>query len=141
MDLADNKCVPCRGAVPPMDRAKAEEMLKQLDSGWALNKDGHLERFYTFKDFSQALAFVNKVGAVAEQEGIWLGASARLSSGRIRSMGSRRAISIWPPSRTENFSLFEPRPLEGLRGVDESGYLQIQISEQLCKRNPYNNAE
>ncbi len=62
MDLADNKCVPCRGGVPPMDRAKAEEMLKQLDSGWALNEDGHLERFYTFKDFSQALAFVNKVG-------------------------------------------------------------------------------
>jgi 4a-hydroxytetrahydrobiopterin dehydratase len=52
-----------------MDRAKAEEMLKQLDSGWALNKDGHLERFYTFKDFAQALAFVNKVGAVAEEEG------------------------------------------------------------------------
>ncbi len=69
MDLADNKCVPCRGGVPPMDSAKAEEMLKQLDSGWALNKDGHLERFYTFKDFSQALAFVNKVGAVAEEEG------------------------------------------------------------------------
>jgi 4a-hydroxytetrahydrobiopterin dehydratase len=52
-----------------MERAKAEEMLKQLDSGWALNKDGHLERFYTFKDFAQALAFVNKVGAVAEEEG------------------------------------------------------------------------
>jgi 4a-hydroxytetrahydrobiopterin dehydratase len=69
MDLADNKCVPCRGGVPPMDRAKAEEMLKQLDSGWALNKDGHLERFYTFKDFAQALAFVNKVGTVAEEEG------------------------------------------------------------------------
>jgi len=69
MDLADNKCVPCRGGVPPMEREKAEEMLKQLDSGWTLNKDGHLERLYTFKDFAQALAFVNKVGAVAEEEG------------------------------------------------------------------------
>jgi 4a-hydroxytetrahydrobiopterin dehydratase len=69
MALADNKCVPCRGGIPPMDRAKAEEMLKQLDSGWALNKDGHLERLYMFKDFAQALAFLNRVGAVAEQEG------------------------------------------------------------------------
>jgi 4a-hydroxytetrahydrobiopterin dehydratase len=69
MGLAENKCVPCRGGVPPMERAKAEEMLKQLDSGWALNKDGHLERLYSFKDFTQALAFVNKVGAVAEEEG------------------------------------------------------------------------
>jgi len=52
-----------------MERAKAEEMLKQLARGWQLNKDGHLERLYTFKDFAEALAFVNKVGAVAEAEG------------------------------------------------------------------------
>jgi len=69
MGLADNKCVPCRGGVPPMERAKAEEMLMQLERGWQLNKDGHLERLYTFKDFAQALDFVNKVGAVAEAEG------------------------------------------------------------------------
>jgi len=52
-----------------MERAKAEEMLKQLERGWQLNKDGHLERLYTFKDFAQALDFVNKVGVVAEAEG------------------------------------------------------------------------
>ena len=49
--------------------SEAEEMLKQLARGWSLNKEGHLERLYTFKDFAQALAFVNKVGAVAEAEG------------------------------------------------------------------------
>ena len=69
MHLADNKCIPCSGNVPPMKRAKVEEMLKQLDSGWTLNEDGHLERQYSFKDFAEALAFVNKVGAVAEEEG------------------------------------------------------------------------
>lgn len=69
MGLADQKCVPCRGGVPPMEASKAQEMLKQLGSGWQLNKDGHLERLYTFKDFAQALDFVNKVGTVAEQEG------------------------------------------------------------------------
>jgi len=52
-----------------MERAKAEGMLKQLERGWQLNKEGHLERLYTFKDFAQALSFVNKVGAVAETEG------------------------------------------------------------------------
>ena len=69
MNFADNECVPCRGGIPPMERATAEEMLTQLDSAWALNQDGHLERRYPFKDFAQALAFVNKVGAVAEEEG------------------------------------------------------------------------
>lgn len=52
-----------------MERAKAEEMLRQLARGWSLNKEAHLERLYTFKDFAQALDFVNKVGAVAEAEG------------------------------------------------------------------------
>ena len=57
MSLADNKCVPCRGGVPPMEKAKAEEMLSQLGNGWLLNTAGHLERLYTFKDFAQALVF------------------------------------------------------------------------------------
>ena len=69
MGLADNKCVPCKGGVPPLEAAKVQDLLKQLGRGWALSKDGHLERLYTFKDFAQALGFVNKVGAVAEAEG------------------------------------------------------------------------
>ena len=80
MGLADNKCIPCRGGVPPLDRVPDEArpplptdriqiLLKELGRGWALNPQGHLERLYTFKDFAQALSFVNKVGAVAEAEG------------------------------------------------------------------------
>jgi 4a-hydroxytetrahydrobiopterin dehydratase len=46
-----------------------QELLKEVGRGWALNKESHIERLYTFKDFAQALAFVNKVGAVAEAEG------------------------------------------------------------------------
>lgn len=69
MSLADNKCIPCRGGVPPVPAERAQALLKELGAGWSLNERGHLERLYTFKDFSQALAFVNKVGAVAEEEG------------------------------------------------------------------------
>lgn len=69
MGLADNKCIPCRGGVPPMAREEAEQLLEQLDRGWSINDKGHLARQYTFKDFAGALAFVNRVGAVAEQEG------------------------------------------------------------------------
>ncbi len=68
LNLADRKCVPIRRGVAPMDRAKAMEMLNQLDSGWSLNRDGHLERLYKFKNFARALDFVNKIGAVAEAE-------------------------------------------------------------------------
>ena len=43
--------------------------MQQFGQGWKLNGKRHLERRYTFKDFAQALAFVKKVGAVAEAEG------------------------------------------------------------------------
>ncbi|MEP6888170.1 MAG: 4a-hydroxytetrahydrobiopterin dehydratase [Nitrospirales bacterium] len=69
MGLADNACIPCRGGVPPVESARAQELLTQLAGGWQMNKDGHLERLYTFADFARALDFANKVGAVAEAEG------------------------------------------------------------------------
>lgn len=69
MSLADNPCIPCRGGVPPLEPRRAQELLTQLDRSWQLNKEGHLERLYTFKDFAEALAFANKVGAIADAEG------------------------------------------------------------------------
>lgn len=69
MSLADERCVPCRGGVPPLPADRVQGLLSQLGRGWGLNGAGHLERLYTFKDFAQALAFANQVGAVAEQEG------------------------------------------------------------------------
>ena len=69
MSLADNTCVPCRGGVPPLEAAKAQELLGQLENGWELNSAGHIERMYTFNNFAEALAFVNRLGAVAEAEG------------------------------------------------------------------------
>ena len=37
--------------------------------GWRIVEDHHLEKEFTFPDFAQALAFVNRVGAVAEEVG------------------------------------------------------------------------
>ncbi|HEX5419583.1 MAG TPA: 4a-hydroxytetrahydrobiopterin dehydratase [Gammaproteobacteria bacterium] len=68
MELADNTCIPCRGGVPPMQRSRAEELLGQLDTDWRLNDAGHLERSYRFGNFTGALAFANRVGAIAEAE-------------------------------------------------------------------------
>jgi len=69
MSLADNTCVPCRGGVPPLEPQKIQELLSQLDSGWALNAQGHIEKTFTFDNFADALAFTNRVGNVAEIEG------------------------------------------------------------------------
>ena len=69
MSLADNTCIPCRGGVPSLDPQKIQELLGQLESGWILNDQGHIERTYEFPNFADALAFTNRVGNVAEIEG------------------------------------------------------------------------
>ena len=93
MSLADHKCIPCRGGVPPVPSERAQALLHELGRGWAFNDAGHLERLYTFKDFAQVLAFVNRVSAVAEAEGhhpdLYLAwGSAKSRYGRTRSTGS-----------------------------------------------------
>jgi 4a-hydroxytetrahydrobiopterin dehydratase len=68
MDLTAKKCVPCEGGVQPLEKEKAAEYLKQLGPGW--ETDGKkITKRYRFKDFAEAMGFVNKVAEVAEAEG------------------------------------------------------------------------
>ena len=67
--LAGKECVPCRGGVPALEGAALKAFLKGLGRGWATVKDHHLEKEYQFKDFKSALAFTNRVGDLAEEQG------------------------------------------------------------------------
>jgi 4a-hydroxytetrahydrobiopterin dehydratase len=67
-ELCTQKCVPCQGGVPPLKGDEIAPLLGQLN-GWEVVEDHHLTRLFTFPDFVQALAMVNKVGGLAEQEG------------------------------------------------------------------------
>ena len=51
-----------------MARARAEELLQQLDGGWQLNAEGHLQRTFEFRNFKDALAFAGVVGEIAEAQ-------------------------------------------------------------------------
>lgn len=68
MALADKSCVPCRGGVSPLTAAEIRPLLAEL-SGWSVESDHHLTKTYAFPDFQSALEFVNRVGAIAEQQG------------------------------------------------------------------------
>ena len=68
MNLAEKHCVPCKGGVPPLKGEQLEQMKAQV-SGWQVVEDHHLTKTYTFPDFQTALDFVNRAGAIAEQEG------------------------------------------------------------------------
>lgn len=68
MSLAEKHCVPCRGGIPPLQGEALEAMKAQVPN-WQVADGHHLTRSFTFPDFKTALAFVNRVGAVAEEEG------------------------------------------------------------------------
>src|SRR5215467_275834 len=65
--LADKTCVPCKGGVPPLDGPAVESLLALLD-GWQAVDARRLIKTYQFPDFAQALAFVDRVGAIAEEQ-------------------------------------------------------------------------
>jgi 4a-hydroxytetrahydrobiopterin dehydratase len=68
--LAQKKCVPCEGGVPPLTPEQAGELLKQLSPEWMLVDGGRLlARSFTFKNFKQTMVFVNRVADIAEAEG------------------------------------------------------------------------
>jgi 4a-hydroxytetrahydrobiopterin dehydratase len=68
MSLAQKHCEPCRGGVAPL-KGGPLETLKQQVPGWQVVNEHHLVKKYTFPDFRTALDFVNKAGAIAEEEG------------------------------------------------------------------------
>ncbi len=69
MDFASKRCVPCEGGVPRKAPAEVDEALRSLD-GWD-PQDGktRIHKHYRFKDFVEAMRFVNAMAALAESEG------------------------------------------------------------------------
>ncbi len=90
--LANKKCVPCEGGTPPLTEEEAKKLLTQVSASWHLNENSpphqtrNVKSFagekiphsgvgesisadFKFKNFKEAMAFVNKVAAIAESEG------------------------------------------------------------------------
>lgn len=68
-ELAAKECVPCRGGVPPLKGRDLLDMEARLGGGWQVVHEHHLEKEFQFPNFREALAFTNKVGELAEQQG------------------------------------------------------------------------
>lgn len=66
--LASKTCVPCRGDVPALKGTPLHDLSLQLPN-WNVMDEHHLTRSFKFPDFQKALDFVNRVGAVAEEQG------------------------------------------------------------------------
>jgi len=79
--LAARHCAACEGGTEPL----AGEQLTRLHThvpAWDVIDEHYLTRTLKFPDFAQALAFVNRVGELAEREGHHPG--IHLTWGKVR---------------------------------------------------------
>jgi 4a-hydroxytetrahydrobiopterin dehydratase len=63
------KCEPCENATAALKGDALKPLAAGLGEGWRIVDETRLEKEYSFKDFREALAFTNRVGEIAEQEG------------------------------------------------------------------------
>jgi 4a-hydroxytetrahydrobiopterin dehydratase len=76
MLLSEKHCVPCQEGTPALDEAATRLLLGDV-KGWSVDpsidsagrKQPRLTRRFEFRDFVGAMAFVDKMAAVAEAEG------------------------------------------------------------------------
>lgn len=69
MDLVHKKCIPCEGGVPPFTPEEIEKYKKEISDKWEEFENGKkIKRKFKFKDFKEAMGFVNQVADVAEEE-------------------------------------------------------------------------
>ena len=65
-NLSEKRCVPCEGGTLPMGEIEIKNLMKEVPL-WSL-KNGHLFRLFKFKNFLEAIDFVNSVARLAEEE-------------------------------------------------------------------------
>ena len=59
-------CAPCLDGDTPLKESEATHLQGHLHKDWEIIDNHHLTRHFIFKDFAEALTFVNKVGEIAE---------------------------------------------------------------------------
>lgn len=67
--LTEQKCVACEGGMLPLNLIEANVLLRQVPA-WVVSADAKsISRTFQCKNFVDAIAFINRIGAVAEEEG------------------------------------------------------------------------
>ncbi len=67
--LKTTHCVPCEGGVAPLNKQQIDENLEVFLPWKLLENPYKIERTFTFKNFVQAMKFVNEIAEIAEVEG------------------------------------------------------------------------
>lgn len=68
MNLSSKKCTACQVGAPKLKSSEIKTYLNNVKR-WKAVKNHHIEKEFVFRNFKEALNFVNKVGGIAEKEG------------------------------------------------------------------------
>ena len=70
-DLTRERCEACRADSPKVSDEELKTLMREIPDWGVEVRDGvmQLEKRFEFPDFAGALAFTNKVGEIAEEEG------------------------------------------------------------------------
>ncbi len=75
--LSEKKCVACEGGTPPFTPEQVRQYTEELNApSWDVLENnethvnpGKIRKSFEFKDFKEAMSFVNKVADIANEEG------------------------------------------------------------------------
>jgi len=67
-ELAAKQCKPCEGKADALSPEHIKKYHKELDSGWELIEDHHIEKEFSFDGYEPAVEFTNTVAQLAQQE-------------------------------------------------------------------------
>ena len=68
-ELAQKRCKPCEGGVPPLSAQEAARLLTELHPDWMIVEDGRaIRRALRFLDFYRTMSFVNGLAHIANRE-------------------------------------------------------------------------
>lgn len=65
--LSKEKCVPCEGSGTPLNGQEIAELLPHVE-GWRQEDEKKIWKEFTFKNFVNAVDFINRITDVAEYE-------------------------------------------------------------------------
>lgn len=69
MTLSEKQCQPAKAGDTPLEQAEQLELLFQLSSGWAIEKEpARLSLTVTTADFAQALEKAHLIGKMADEQ-------------------------------------------------------------------------
>jgi 4a-hydroxytetrahydrobiopterin dehydratase len=67
--LAERRCKPCEGGIPPLTATEAQRFLSQISSSWAVTQNAHaIRREFRFRDFYRTMSFVNALAHIVNIE-------------------------------------------------------------------------